>query len=430
MIAICDCNAFYAACHQLWDARIWDKPVVVLSNNKGVIVSLNKKAKALGLERGMKEFEHAAYMDHHGVVRYESNYELYDDMSARVILTIADLVEIFEINSIDEAFLYLKGYARFGYEKYCRYIVETIKRITGIAVSIGVGATKTLSKIANRFSKKISRFKNVFVIDTEEKRMECLKRTKIADVWGIGKELGIMLNAEGIVTAWDFVTKISRKRARKLYSVELERTWLELQGICCYPITPEVPEKKSIATTRSFPVMIEDKITLRQAISTYSAICAANLRDQNAYAAKIRVFLNTNRYRENLPQYNPSMEITLSIPSNSTLTLSHAALKVLDEIYLPGYKYKKAGVEVIKIEKHVQASLMDDIQIEFKRSRISKVEDFYSHGFHRHLLSLAVEGYKPKGQHRDKIDLKEDNPLKCPTTRFQHILEIDCTGER
>lgn len=424
MIAICDCNHFYPACHEYIETDLWDNvPVVVMGNNGEVVVALNPRAKAIGIHRGMLKFQNLPLFKQYGVRCFESNYELYDSFSENVMLTVADFVELFEVYSIDELFFSLTGYDRFGYEKYCKEIAGTVKRNTGIAVSIGVGMTKTLAKISNRFAKKYKRFNSVFVMDTEEKWRICLQKTIVKDVWGLGDGLDKRLNAKGIFTAWDFVTKIDQKEAKKLYSIELERTWLELNGISCYPITQEPPDKKTISTTRSFPKMIRERESLRQAVATYAAVCASNLRKQNSYAVSMKVFLRTNKHRKDLPQYKPSREIILPVSSNSTLTLVEYALKCVDDMYLEGFDFKKAGVEITKITKSVQASLFSPIEIEMKRNRISPVEDFNNYGFDRHLLSLGVEGFGD----RRKIDLQVNQKQKNPLSRFNHILVFDCT---
>lgn len=421
MIAICDCNSFYAACHILFQANLWNKPVVVLSNNRGVIVSLNKQAKNLGFKRGMNEFENVHLFKKYNVQVFESNYTLYDDLSGRVIITIADFIELIQIESIDEVFASFKGYERFGYEKYARLIVDTVKKNVGIPISIGVAPTKTLAKIANRFAKKYPRFNNVFVMDTELKYVECLKRTKVEEVWGI-KELARLLNAKGIFSAYDFVTKLTQKEVRMLHNVVLERTWCELKGIICNPVTPIAKDKKTVTCSRSFAEMVEDIDSLKQAVSTYAAICAAELRRLNSYAVKVRVSLHTNKFRDNQPQYNPYLETTLSVPSNASMTLVKCATQAAEDMFLEGFKYKSARVEVIQLTKTVQTSLYRPIQNEQKLNRISKVEDFYAHGFDRRLLALAVMGYGD----RKKIDLRQENPHVYYTTRFSDIMRIDC----
>jgi len=424
MIVIVDCNEFYAACHRLFQAYLWNKPVVVLSNNEGVVVSLNKAAKRIGAKRGMVHFQNKEFFRKNGIIAFPSNYELYDDISDRVIFSIAEFLELVEVYSIDEVFGSLKGYEHFGYVEYCRTIVAAVKRNVGIDVSMGIAVNKTLAKIANRFSKKIERFNGVFMIDTDEKRIECLKRTEIGDVWGIGPELAEALNVQGIFTAYDFITKVSRQGARKLHNVELERSWCELNGIKCYDIIPVAPYKKTLATTRSFMSEIMDIQGLKEAVSTYAAICGSHLRRQDAYAASIKVLLLTNRHK-NVPQYNPYREIDLPFPSNTSHSLIKHSLQCLDDMFIDGFRYKKAGVIITKIVRNVQPDIFIPTTLDDKFRKISPIEDFYAHGFDRRLLSVGIMGYG-KNQRKDK-KMRGEEKNRRYTTDFRQILEIDCT---
>lgn len=425
MIAICDCNYFYAACEMLVRPELWDKPVIVLSNNEGVIVSLNPKAKKVGLNRGMNKYEINHIIKKYDVRWFPSNYELYGDISDNVMITFEQLVALSEVNSIDEAWLSLKGYENYGYASYCKHIVETVKQRTGIAVSIGCAPTKTLAKISNIFAKKFMRFGGIFVMDSEFQRIECLKRTPIGDVWGIGNGIDARLNVYGVFTAYDFITKISQKQAKKILNIELERTWCELQGIQCYPVDPSIPAKKSIITSRSFAKMVSDLDSLKQAVASYAAICAADLRREKAFAVKMRVHLRTNRFKDNLPQYNPVREIKLPLPANSGMTLVKYAVQAVEDMYIKGYEFKSAGVEITQITEKVQTTMFFPYENESKRQRVSKVEDFYSHGFDRKHLHFAVEDYR----NRKNIDLKNSVPLIYATTRFSDFIKINCKEE-
>lgn len=424
MIMIVDCNYFYAACHEMWDATLWDKAVVSYSNNNGVVVSLNTLAKKQGIHRGMVRHLNKEHLDNNPMVKgFASNYTLYDSMSDRVMRTLQHFVEDMEIYSIDEAFLSLKGYEHLGLESYGRTIANTVKKNTGIAVSAGIAETKTLCKIANRFSKKYARFNNVFMIDTEIKRIECLKRTNIKDVWGIGEKISDRLWAMGINTAYDFTTLLTRKQVKKEFTIEGERTWLELQGISCYPVEPSSPQKKSISTTRSFDRAISDLNGLREAVSTYAVLCGADLRRQKSYAVSITVLLETNRFDSSV-RYNPQVNITLPVPSNTSNSLIKYAMLALDQIYVPNIKYKRAGVIVTKITDVVQTNVFHDNSLDYKFSKVSKVEDYYCRGFDRRLLSFAVMGY---GNRRKEIELNSEMSSPRPTTHFKEILQIDCT---
>lgn len=425
MIAICDCNYFYAACEMLVRPELWDKPVIVLSNNEGVIVTLNPKAKKIGLKRGMNFYEIQYLIKKHDVRWFPSNYELYGDISDNVMIAFSQLVELMEVNSIDEAWLSLKGYERYGYEAYSRHIIETVKERTGIAVSIGCAQTKTLAKICNGYAKKFPEYGGVFVMDSEFKRIQCLKETAISDVWEIGDGIDARLNKEGVFTAYDFITKISQSQARKILSVKLERTWCELQGIVCYPVDPKAKPKKTIRTSRSFAKTVNNIHKLKQAVSSYAAICAQNLRNEKAFALQMKVFLKTNRFKLNQPQYNPERIIKLPLPANTGGTLIKYALQAVEDMFLDGFEFKSAGVEITKLTDKVQTCVFMPYEEEVKRSKASPVEDFNSHGFDRKALHYAVEDYL----HREGIDLKTSvTPLNA-TTQFKHFVRINCRKE-
>lgn len=333
------------------------------------------------------------------------------------MFTLGGMTDKLELSSIDEAFMDISSHKRFGYEKFCREIVSTVENDTGIGVSIGGGANKTLAKIANRFSKKIERFKNVFLIDSEEKRIECLKRTRIEDVWGIGKELSEKLNMLGVFFAIDFITKINQREARKIFNVNLERTWCELNGIKCYELEYTQADKKTISTTRSFPHDILTLQELKSNVATYAAICGSDLRRQNSFASTIQVYLMTNRHR-NVPQYNPYREIVLPVPSNTTYTLSKYAIQAIEDMYIEGFRYKKAGVIIKKNTYHVQPDIFKQDPLENKFAKISPIEDFYSHGFNRKKLYTGIMGNQK---------LIGEDECRCYTTDFSQIMRIDCT---
>lgn len=420
MIAICDANYFYVACHMLVDPRLWNKPVIVWSNNTGVIVSLNPAAKKLGFRRGMVSKEISKELKRLGVVTFQSNYQFYEDISGRFLFALSEKVDKMQKNSIDEAFLSLKGFEHIGYENYCREIRDYVKKNVGLATGIGVGPNKTLAKISSRFAKQYDRFDNVFVIDTQIKRIECLKRTPIKAVWGLGGNLSDTLINLKINTAYDFITKLTQREARSLYNVDLERTWCELNGEMCYELETIEPEKKGISVSRTFEKEIELLDGLKQAVATYTAICAENLRSQKSYATSMTVFLETNRFKKKLGAYNPDRTIKLPISTNTTPTLVKFALSLVDDMFIPGFKYKKAGVVINGFVKSKQTNLFNPVPLEDKFTLINPVEDFYSHGFDRKLLSQAVMGY---GEGYDIIDRDISD---CPTTNFRQIIKIDC----
>lgn len=416
MFGLLDCNNFYASCERVFNPALNGHPVIVLSNNDGCVIARSNEAKAIGIPMGAPAFKIKELIKSHNVAVFSSNYTLYGDMSARVMSILTEQVPDIEIYSIDEAFVNLVGINDLP--AISGRIVNTIIRGTGIPVSLGVATTKTLAKIANKFAKKYPAYNRVCIIDSEERRIRALQLTEIGDVWGIGKKQVVKLEKQGVKTAYDF-TQLPGSWVRKYMTVVGERTWKELQGISCIDMENVLPAKKQICTSRSFGKMVEDFETMAEAVATYASICAKKLRQQKSYALSLMVFIHTNNFREDLPQYWRNTVIHLPVPTSDTLEIVHYALAGLRSIFMQGYQYKKTGVIITEIVSGgIQTSLFDSMD-RTKRTKLMQAIDRIN-GEHTQKVKLAIQG-----SGRD-WKLRQEQLSGHYTTDINEILTINC----
>lgn len=341
--ALVDAKSFYCSCEQLFDPKLANKPVVVLSNNDGCCVALSEQAKALGIQRGAPWFKIEREMKKQGVAVRSSNYSLYADMSRRFIEELHRFSPHVEQYSIDEAFVRLDGLSHKGLAGYGKDIRDTIEKHLGLPVRVGIGATPTLAKLGNQAAKQYEeRVDGVIEIDTDHKRRWLLERTDIQEIWGIGAKMSTRLRTSGVHNALQLADK-SAADMRRLWNVGLARTVLELQGITC--INPgDIDEKrKQILSSRSFGIGISSLDDLKAALAFHCQRAGEKLRRQGSQAGIVSVFLRTNRYKE-LPQHNKTSIRTLMCPSQDSYKFLSLALEQLDAIYRPGYEYQKIGV--------------------------------------------------------------------------------------
>ncbi len=416
MFALVDCNNFYASCERVFNPSLRNIPIVVLSNNDGCVIARSNEAKKLGIKMGIPAFQIEDEIKRHGIAVFSSNYTLYGDMSARVMGILSRYTPNMEVYSIDEAFLDLSGFNNL--QEYGQEIVSTTTRGTGIPLSMGVAPTKTLAKVANKFAKKYKAYKNVCVIDSEQKRIKALQLTDIADVWGIGRQHARRLHRMKVFTAYDF-TQLNRAWVRKYMTVVGERMWLELQGQPCIELELIPPDKKQICTSRAFGNTISGIEGLKEAIATYAALCAQKLRVQKSCAVSIMVFIHTNNFREDLPQYCRNIVMDMIVPTNSTMEITKSAIEGLKLIYRPGYQFKKAGVIVTEIvpDSAIQANIFDTVDRE-KHQRVMQVMDKLNLGFNRNILNLAVSGTERKWK------LRREHLSPNYTTKLKDVIKI------
>lgn len=344
LFALVDCNNFYVSCERLFRPELEGRPVVVLSNNDGCIIARSNEAKALGIAMGAPYFQNRALIERHGVKVFSSNYALYGDLSNRVMSILQQLEPEVEVYSIDEAFIRLPGGAAADLTGRALSLRAKIRQYVGIPVSIGIGPTKTLAKIANRIAKKNPEHGGVFDLTGRPDLNGLLAGTEVRDIWGIGRRGAAKLNRRGVSTALDLKNASGDGWIRKHLTVTGLRTAMELRGIPCIPVEHEPVPRKSMICSRSFGKPVFTLADMREAVSTYVSTAAEKLRGEGLAAANLHVFLQTNSHRRDLPQYSAGLMIELVQPTSSTPALIGAALTGLKKIYRPGFAYRKAGV--------------------------------------------------------------------------------------
>jgi DNA polymerase V len=417
MFALVDCNSFYASCERVFRPDLRDKPVVVLSNNDGCVIARSNEAKALNIPMGAVAYKYKEVFNKNNIHVFSSNYALYADMSNRVMGILSDYTPDIEIYSIDEAFLQFKGFENYNLNEYCLEIKKRISKWTGIPVSVGVGKTKALSKIANKIAKKYSKqTKGVYIIDSEEKRIKALKWTKIEDVWGIGRRISKRLKFHKINNAYAF-TKLPKEWVRKEFSIVGLRLQRELQGIPTLTLD-EVKNKKAIATTRSFESNIKKYNDLKERVSTFAVSCAEKLRGQNTCANMILVFIHTNSHRKDLKQYRKSIMVKLPYPTNSSITISKYAQLGLKAIYKEGYYYKKAGVIVMGIVPENQRQLNLFCEENPKHLSLMKSIDSLNRRIGRTKVKLASQDLGRTWK------MRQERLSPCYTSRVEDIIIV------
>lgn len=343
-IALVDGNNFYVSCERVFNPRLENRPVVVLSNNDGCVVSRSDEAKALGIRMGVPFFEVRPLVKNHGLVWLSSNYALYGDISARMMQLLGAFTFHQEIYSIDECFLDFSGMPGDAVARG-RDIRRRIRQYLGITTCTGIGSSKTLAKLANHVAKTDKDCAGVFdwaALPAAE-QTALMARLPVGKVWGVGRKLVMQLNRMDIHTARD-LQRASVTIIRKKFSVVMERTVAELNGESCLQLEDITAPKAHIQATRSFGRPVTAISELREAVMSYVIRAAERLREQHSLCAQVSVFIHTGKYRSGAQHYGPAILIPLATPSDDTRRLCAAALHGLEQIYRPGYRYKKAGV--------------------------------------------------------------------------------------
>lgn len=347
-LALVDCNNFYVSCERIFRPDLSRVPMVVLSNNDGCVVSRSNEAKALGIKMGQPWFECKALAEAHGILAMSSNYALYADLSNRVMRILSDFSPQCEVYSIDECFVDLTGTPGLRDVSYA--MRERVGLWTGMPVCVGIGPTKTLAKLANHVAKKHPRSRGVFNYNalTHAQKAQLLQRLPVGDVWGVGRKLTQRLAQHGVNTAFD-LREAHIPTLRSAFGVVMEKTQRELQETACIQLEEVTSDKKQIISSRSFGGMVTELPVLKDALSSFVANACAKLRAQKSHAAVIQVFLQTNRFRKELPQYMPSLAVPLPYPTNDTLEVNRWAAYLCEHMFKPEYSYKKAGVMLSEI---------------------------------------------------------------------------------
>jgi DNA polymerase V len=407
-----------------------DKPIVVLSNNDGCVVARSNEAKKMGIKAGTPYYQLKELFPNNKVVIFSSNYELYGELTARVVGIIRKEAPAYFRYSIDECFVYFESDTNIDLKKWGEELHKKIRKYVGIPVSIGIAPNKTLAKVASHFAKRHQGYRHCCVIDNEEKRKKALKLFPIDDVWGIGRRYTARLQAMGVNTAYDFAVHHRDWVRTAFRNIVIERTWRELNGEDCVP-NEEIVSKKSICTSRSFNGMVSDFDTLQTHVSNYAARCAEKLRKQRTVASVVSVFIQTNAFREDLEQYNNFLDQRLLTPTNSTSVIAKTATEILRKIYRQGFQYKKAGVIVMGIGPNspIQQDLFDFNAEQFeKMKRLDAVVDRINRLNGSETIVLGSQQYTQKdGKGKANVfanAIKHDFRSPNPTTRWNEIIRL------
>ena len=417
MFGLCDCNNFFVSCERVFNPSLEGRPVVVLSNNDGCIVSRSNEAKALGIKMGQPLYQIQDFIKRYNVAVCSSNYHLYGDMSQRVMSTLRQHLPAIEIYSIDEAFLLLEGCPAENLKEFGENLARTVKRNTGIPVSIGMPHTKTLAKVASKLCKKYPKLNSACLMQRPEDIRKVLSKFPIEDVWGIGRRQAKMFKECNITTAAQFCDLPEAWIDNRL-NITGKRTWLELKGTPCIEFSHDTPDKQSITVSRSFSKELYSLDDLHETITTFAGIAAEKLRKQKCVAQELQVFILTNRHRDDQPQHYEFAQAIFPTATDSTLEIAKAAVKALERMYRNGFGYKKSGVRLSRITSAtaVQGSLFDTVDRP-KHKALMETIDRINAEIGRESVKLVSQGTITGHTSREHLSPQY-------TTRWEDILVV------
>lgn len=399
-IALVDCNNFYVSCERVFNPRLEGVPVVVLSNNDGCAVARSGEVKALGIKMGEPWFKMKDIAKKHGIVALSSNYTLYGDLSARVMSILSNFSPNQEIYSIDECFLDLNGFDPESLMDYGQKIRQTVKQGVGIPVCVGIAETMTLAKLANHCAKKDFAGKDG-VCDfgrlTEQQLSTLFASIQVSEVWGIGRRITARLSEMGINTIED-LRRADPEYIRQQFSVVVERTVKELNGIPCIELEEVGVPRQQIMVSRSFGSEVTRLEDLSESVSYFTTRAAEKLRHDGSVAASLCVFVRTNPFKEEAPQYSRSMIVPLFQPTDDTTKLVHASIQGLKAIYRSGYGYKKSGVLLMGLQpkETVQQTLFDDPAEQARSEAMMRVMDSINRKMGQGSVTVASSGVRQR----------------------------------
>lgn len=420
-IALIDVNNFYVSCERVFNPKLVGKPVVVLSNNDGCTVARSNEVKALGVGMGAPWFKFKDLAKQHGIIALSSNYALYADMSNRVMSILRQYSPDQEVYSIDESFLDLTGFQSRDLIQYGQDMRQRILTWTGLPVCVGIGTTKTLSKLANHCAKKRPVFNSVCNFNTMSSNDldHLLGQVEVGEIWGVGRKLAPKLQALGFNTVLD-LKRANPERLRQQFSVVMEKTIRELNGTVCIELEEIAPAKKQILSSRSFGYPVRDYNSLAESITLYMSGAAEKLRRQQSFAGSVYVYIRTSPFKPDEPFYSNGMTISLPSATDDSRQLVNAALWGLKQIYKPDYNYAKAGVmlsEIVTIEG-VQTDLFSQTQVSKKSTALMTVMDNINHKMGKESIKLASEGFTRPWK------MRQENKSPSYTTNWNEIAKV------
>jgi DNA polymerase V len=414
-LALVDCNSFYVSCERLFNPRIRKKPVVVLSNNDGCIISRSNEAKALGIKMGEPYFKAKNIIIKNKVEVFSSNYSLYGDLSRRVMRTLKRFNTEIEVYSIDEAFIDLSNFPDQDIEKVGKEIRETVLKWTGIPTSIGIAKTKTLSKIANHIAKKkISGVTSLIGIENID---PILEKIDINDVWGVGKQLTKFYQKNGIYNAKQLKNK-SNSWIKKSSNVLSSRTAMELRGILCISLETTTTKRKSCVVSRSFGKRVKKFQELKEAVASYCLNASEKIRSESLVTKAITVFVRTSPFQRNFGYYSNSKTLDFPIATNNSIEIIKAAVSILESIFKNGYQYQKAGVMLTGLRNDDGRKNLFSSERDEKIGNLMRSIDSTNHRYGRSTLSVASAGVQKKW------NMKREYSSKIDTADFYSLPKI------
>ena len=414
-LALVDCNSFYVSCERLFNPKIRKRPVVVLSNNDGCIISRSNEAKALGIKMGEPYFKAKDIIVRNKVEVFSSNYSLYGDLSRRVMRTLKRFNAEIEVYSIDEAFIDLSNFPDNEIEKIGKEIRETVLQWTGIPTSIGIAKTKTLSKVANHIAKKKqSGVTSLIGIDNLD---PILEKVEINDVWGVGRQLTKFYQKNGIYNAKQLKNK-SNTWIKKSSNVLGSRTAMELRGIPCINLETSQTKRKSCVVSRSFGKRIEKFQELKEAVANYCLNASEKIRSESLVAKAITVFVRTSPFQRNFSYYSNAKTIDFPIATNNSIEIVKTAVSILEKIFKNGYQYQKAGVMLAGLRNDDGRKNLFSSEKDEKIKSLMQSIDNTNYRYGRSTLSLASAGV------HKKWNMKREYSSKIDTADFYSLPRI------
>ncbi|MBE7423833.1 MAG: Y-family DNA polymerase [Zoogloeaceae bacterium] len=421
MYALIDGNNFYVSCERVFDPKLEGRPVVVLSNNDGCVVARSQEVKALGVKMGVPWFQLRELARRHGIVAKSSNYSLYGDMSARMMAVLGRYSPEQEIYSIDECFLGMDGFAHLDLAEYGQRIRAQVRQWLGLPVCVGFGETKTLAKLANFVAKKRPGFGGVcdLAVLTAAEADTLLESIDVGEVWGVGHRGTPRLKALGIDNV-KALRDADPKWLRREFSVVLERTVAELNGSPCIGLEEAAPAKQQIMSSRAFGAYVYDLAGLEEAVATYVGRAAEKLRKQGSRAGAVQVYVRTNPFKADHPQYQRGLTVPLPEPADDTRLLARAAIMGLRRLFKPGYAYQKAGVMLLDLSDagHAQGALFETDR---GKPALMRVMDRVNAQWGRGTMRLAAEGVP--ASNRD-WRMRRGMMSPCYTTRWAELPRV------
>lgn len=418
IFALVDCNNFYASCESLFQPKLRNRPIVVLSNNDGCVVARSKEAKQLGIKMGVPVHQIKDMIRQHRIAVFSSNYALYGDMSQRVMSILERMAPQVEVYSIDEAFLSLTGIESYqSLNDYGVAVRERVQQWTGITVCVGIAPTKTLAKLANHAAKAYPATGGVVDLSQSERQQRLLRITPIEEVWGVGRRLSVRLRELGIESALD-LAEYDLKSLRQRFSVVLERTARELRGESCLALEDVTEPKQQIVCSRSFSKRVESLDELRESVASYTVRAAEKLRAEQQVCKMLSVSIRTGLFNPTEPIYSNSAVTPLATPTNDSSQLIAEATRLLRAIWRPGYRYAKAGVMLSELspQEHGQADLFSAPE-QARRKQLMQTVDQINGGKHGKIF-IAAQGVQ------QEWSMKRRYLSPAYTTRWNEIPHV------